>query len=472
MDNVGNDGYEMPASKRRRLKKESPTMTIRNAEYNVDMEDIQNLLVWIFSDNHGSLPKWCIFQNSHKIKRIILLKLVDYDNIDFLSSLNTNSVILKRSSISVCPFKLRNPSIFQSKSLVDVIAEIRVPSKDLGQDGSVDKTCHQESNPTSLEKLLLSDSQLKENGFPDLNNLNYKTIIGDGPCELVDILGIDCEMILTELGMELARVSVVNLSGQILIDLHVKVSGNVVDYLSKYSGITAETLRNATHDFHEAQDAVVKLIKPTSILVGHSLENDLNILKIAFNRIVDTSVLYCHPRGPPSKLSLQLLAFKILKLKLNRQAGHNSIEDALVPIQLLQKKLENGIDYNPCKMLKLTRDIRDLIESLVIDASEESDFCEGSRLIIRNLRESEFQKNFEKLDRILESCDLNDFIIIINYPEPVKRLQELSIIQEKCNSESIRQVISKRIEGETAIPQKNGYCMFTFGHCLTRSSLS
>lgn len=52
-------------------------------------------------------------------------------------------------------------------------------------------------------------------------------------------------------------------------------------------------------------------INRDSILVGHSLENDLHALKIIHKKIVDTSVLF--PKKNGFKFSLKTLAFNYLK---------------------------------------------------------------------------------------------------------------------------------------------------------------
>ena len=48
----------------------------------------------------------------------------------------------------------------------------------------------------------------------------------------------------------------------------------------RYSGITEDIIREAKVTFEEAQDAILKLVSAETILVGHSLENDLHALKV------------------------------------------------------------------------------------------------------------------------------------------------------------------------------------------------
>jgi RNA exonuclease 1 len=53
-----------------------------------------------------------------------------------------------------------------------------------------------------------------------------------------------------------------------------------------------------------------------TILVGHSLDNDLRCLRVVHMRIADTSLLFPHTRGPPLKRSLRELAATYLKLEI------------------------------------------------------------------------------------------------------------------------------------------------------------
>ncbi len=57
------------------------------------------------------------------------------------------------------------------------------------------------------------------------------------------LVALDCEMVKTEFGMELARVSIVDAYGRVIYDRLVRPSHPVIDYLTDYSGITKEMLR-------------------------------------------------------------------------------------------------------------------------------------------------------------------------------------------------------------------------------------
>lgn len=76
----------------------------------------------------------------------------------------------------------------------------------------------------------------------------------------------------------LARVSIVNEKGEIIMDKYVKPTKPVIDYRTQYSGITPAHLEDAYH-FADVQ-AEVGRIKFNRILVGHALHNDLRVLKM------------------------------------------------------------------------------------------------------------------------------------------------------------------------------------------------
>ncbi|KAH7907300.1 hypothetical protein BJ138DRAFT_1014736 [Hygrophoropsis aurantiaca] len=171
-----------------------------------------------------------------------------------------------------------------------------------------------------------------------------------------NIYAIDCEMCMTEDGKELTRVCMIDyVSGIVIYDQLVKPSKPVIDYLTRWSGITAETLASATTTLPQVQSHLMNILSPpnapTSILVGHSLESDLKALKIAHPRCIDTALIYHHPRGRPLKPGLAWLTRKWAgrEIQTRGEGGHDPEEDARACIDLLKLKVGNGAGFGEFK---------------------------------------------------------------------------------------------------------------------------
>lgn len=160
-----------------------------------------------------------------------------------------------------------------------------------------------------------------------------------------NVLTVDCEMITTtEEKFALARVSFIDWDGNIVLDELVKPPGTVTDYLTQFSGITKEMMEPVTQTLAELQAKLKDVLTPRTILLGHSLDSDLRALRIAFPFIVDTTLIYPHPKGPPQKSSLKWLSQKYLSREIQNRGpqGHDSVEDAKACLDLVKQKCERG----------------------------------------------------------------------------------------------------------------------------------
>ncbi|KRH92401.1 3'-5' exonuclease, partial [Pseudoloma neurophilia] len=153
-----------------------------------------------------------------------------------------------------------------------------------------------------------------------LNNFTFERIIA-----------IDCEMIKTKFGVELGRVTLVDFFENVLCDHFVKPKGKIIEYKTEFSGLTPESFKNAI-SFKEAQKSVLDKIKPYSIILGHSLFNDLHILKIYHPFLIDTSRLF--RTRDNYKIRLKILIKKYFN-EIIQDSKHDSREDAIACIKLL-----------------------------------------------------------------------------------------------------------------------------------------
>ncbi|KAJ3110183.1 hypothetical protein HDU96_006850 [Phlyctochytrium bullatum] len=185
---------------------------------------------------------------------------------------------------------------------------------------------------------------------------------GEGPPSPESIVAIDCEMVevllpatetewkeatakpnkipglpsappLGKTRSALARVSVVDFNGKVIIDTFSRPDEVVVDFRTQFSGVTALDIENA----EQVKKKVTEILKG-KVIVGQSLDNDLGVLdiEVPFHHIRDTALYYrrFHPRG--KSISLRDLAKLFLNLDI-QQGSHDSVIDARVSLLLYRQ---------------------------------------------------------------------------------------------------------------------------------------
>ncbi|CAM6114193.1 unnamed protein product [Calypogeia fissa] len=170
------------------------------------------------------------------------------------------------------------------------------------------------------------------------------------------VLALDCEMV--GVGSDgkrnaLARVSIVNIWGNIVYDKHVRPPERVTDFRTQVSGVRAGDLRKA-EDFFTVQKEVADILQ-NRILVGHALHNDLKVLLLSHPRknIRDTQHYgpFRSDNGRPQ--ALKHLAALHLGAKI-QQREHDSVEDARAAL-CLYKLFEKAWEENLKQRRKISR---------------------------------------------------------------------------------------------------------------------
>ncbi|XP_059051972.1 RNA exonuclease 1 homolog [Achroia grisella] len=158
------------------------------------------------------------------------------------------------------------------------------------------------------------------------------------------VYSLDCEMCYTTHGLDLTRVTVINSACKVVYETLIRPLHPIVDYNTRYSGITEEQMLEVKTTLLEVQATLLTMFNSQTILVGHSLESDFKALKLIHDTVIDTSVLFPHKMGPPYKRALRNLSSEYLKKIIqNSVDGHDSAEDATVCMELIHFKLKEDL---------------------------------------------------------------------------------------------------------------------------------
>ncbi|XP_006494493.2 small RNA degrading nuclease 3 isoform X4 [Citrus sinensis] len=183
--------------------------------------------------------------------------------------------------------------------------------------------------------------------FPSSDEGWLVTKLGKGSKTMTSniMYAVDCEMVLCEDGSEgLVRLCVVDRNLKVKIDELVKPEKAVADYRSEITGLTADDLVGVTCSLAEIQKRMKKLLSNGTILVGHSLNNDLEVLKLDHPRVIDTSLIfkYVDEYRRPSLYNLckSVLGYEIRK----KGTPHNCLDDASAAMKLVLAIIERRVD--------------------------------------------------------------------------------------------------------------------------------
>ncbi|KAJ5463978.1 ExonucleaseRNase T/DNA polymerase III [Penicillium sp. IBT 31633x] len=156
---------------------------------------------------------------------------------------------------------------------------------------------------------------------------------------------LDCEMVQVEAGRrELAFLTAIDfLTGEVLVDNYVQPRSRVVNWDSRFSGVTCFAMNKAVrkgtalNGWEGARAKLWQFMDSETVLIGHSLNNDLDVLGIIHWNIVDSSIITSeavffnvHASESLNRTwSLKTLATELVNYEIQvGKQGHSALEDA------------------------------------------------------------------------------------------------------------------------------------------------
>lgn len=170
------------------------------------------------------------------------------------------------------------------------------------------------------------------------------------------VIAIDCEMCETKDpqtgkidGKALCRISIVNAldPSDVLIDTLVKPEWPVTNYRSWINGIGKDHLENVKFTLSHAQEFMKALCSDETVILGHSLHNDLEAIKMEHHCVVDSSYLFPvkDADGKNHVCSLRDLAKQVLHKDM--PSKHDSVNDARTALEAIQVYLAKNGQVDP-----------------------------------------------------------------------------------------------------------------------------
>lgn len=368
-------------------------------------------------------PTWCRVLRCLRASNvgIFLLDNVDLDWIDDKAAKFTHSFRCETSPdwierLTMVPLSRRAQTM---ASKIDAGGDERQFETDLNARPKISRT-----------SLLLSPVQMITENYPmpydegfEPSRSKYYRVTDNSP-----MFGIDCEMCITDKGSELTKISIVDEESRVVYNQLVKPDGPIINYLTRYSGITKEMMEHVDNRLEDVKYFMRKKLPRDAIFVGHSLNMDLAAIKIFHPYVIDTSVIYNRSGERYYKPSLKTLAYEFLgkSIQTADKLGHDSLEDAVTALELVQLKIVNGLEFGDAvvfeKSLGLKYDSKTGVSRLQFDRFIERhkvvpisyrslDLTPGSRCVYIHDKQSPLEQ--EVKDAILQLLDKQTSICFV-----------------------------------------------------------
>lgn len=377
--NTNNDKSQTSTVRAKRKKKASKPAFLKISEKPLDkpisVKDLRDLTLYVMEGSNNA-PKWVQIDNRNAINKLIVLFVpglqVEDFNLPSGTKFSESAELLQQSHLKY----LKDPTLVNGSQSFPVTAPGSKMSLFSAYNSFVnvgltkkEKELRREelkNKKITINDLLLSLEDLLENDYPihpdtlGINDqlrrelalkheteasifLNTQNFEHEGS----HIFALDCEMCLSKDGLVLTRVSIIDFNINTLYDKLVKPDVPIIDYLTKYSGITEEKLADVTTTLQDVQQDILKIVSADDILIGHSLQSDLNVLKLRHPKVIDTATIFDHKAGPPFRPALRYLASTYLNCDIQTDdgVGHDSIEDSKACMELTKLKIMHGLGF-------------------------------------------------------------------------------------------------------------------------------
>ncbi|NWQ93116.1 REXO5 exonuclease, partial [Burhinus bistriatus] len=323
--------------------------------------------------HNATQPSWCrIYHQSH-LAGVVVIVLHEMSQLHFykfyLQFKHLRKVFRHRFTLTPSANFLASlygeganlKSQNMAQGLTSTSSQCIPKSSDLQRDPIIQKYGEKKRGLTSytltLEEQKKNDYPVK--GSPKCKGYVY-TECDQQRTDSSPLFGLDCEMCLTAKGNEVARVSLVDARGRCLLNELVKPESTVVHYRTRFSGITKEMLLPVKTRLSDIQTRLKKMLPRDAVLVGHSLNGDLQALEMIHPSVIDTSLLFARSEGRRFKLKFLAKAVLGKEIQCEQRLGHDPAEDARAALELAQFFIEQG----PAKVAELNLEMLQTTEKL------------------------------------------------------------------------------------------------------------
>lgn len=351
------------------------------------LEDIQYLLMssLLGSGSPFKPERWCVLEKPNKLTQTVVMVIEGLSSYNFLSheSLFEKTKEIFQSQLEVNLPNFKKNQILEEISSVPITQSLR--EQLIKEYGSLEAAVNMNRNYNLVSKTgftVSSSTTLSDDGQTELveGETFARTLLLLSPLQMMienypmplrgefedrfrgfrctkqvyepvtnrsPMFGLDCEMCRTKFGNnELTRVSIVDENFHSVYESLVRPEYAITDYLTPWSGITAEMMAEVTKTLKQVQDEVCALLPSDAILVGQSLNCDLIAMKLMHPYVIDTSCIFNLTGDRQRKSKLQQLAKDFLGVEIQMNTkGHNSIEDSTASLKLTKLKLSKDIYF-------------------------------------------------------------------------------------------------------------------------------